>query len=263
MRMRRLGWAGVEIECDSETLVIDYVQDTLPMAAILRSADEPFPPASRPGTTAAALLTHLHADHADPAALAAALRGGAPVFRPAPAGGNAADRELTAHAEGLFGKHALPTQVVAVWEEHSVGPFRMTAVPAVDGFGDLQHSWVVECGERRIIHAGDTLFHSYWWQIANRFAPFDVAFLPINGPVVEFPHLQPPNPFEAVMSPEEAAVAAVMLRAKSIVPIHYGSLHKPPLYVETPHPGDRLQAKAAELSIAARLQAPGEWFELA
>lgn len=27
MRLRRLGWAGVEIECDGETLVIDYVQD--------------------------------------------------------------------------------------------------------------------------------------------------------------------------------------------------------------------------------------------
>lgn len=262
MRMRRLGWAGVEIECDGETLVIDYVQDTSPMEAILRSADEPFPAASRPGATAAALLTHLHSDHADPAALAAALVAGAPVFRPAPASGNPADRELTARAEDLFGEHMLATQVVSLWEERSVGPFRLTAVPAVDGFGDLQYSWVVECGGRRIIHAGDTLFHSYWWRIANRFASFDVAFLPINAPVVEFLHLQPPSPFEAVMSPEEAAVAAHILKAGSVVPIHYGSLHKPPMYVETSHPVERLRTRTEQLGVHVMPLEAGHWHDM-
>lgn len=260
--MRRLGWAGVEIECAGETLVIDYVQDTSPLAP-LRSPDEPFPPSIRPGTTAVALLTHLHADHADPGAIAVALRNGAPVFRPAPASGNGADLALTAHAETQFAAHSLATEVIDVWEQRSIGPFQLYSAPAVDGFGDPQLSWIVECGGRRIIHAGDTLFHGYWWRIANKFAPFNIAFLPVNGPVVTFPFLQPPSPLEAVMTPEEAAVAAHILQARLVVPIHYGSLHKPPIYIETPHPVERLRDKANSLGIRVMSHEPGDWFNLA
>ncbi|WP_199822451.1 hypothetical protein [Streptomyces rimosus] len=35
-----------------------------------------------PGGTAAALVTHLHSDHADPVAIRKALAPGAPVYRP-------------------------------------------------------------------------------------------------------------------------------------------------------------------------------------
>lgn len=95
MKIQRLGWAGIEIEADDQALVIDYVQDQNPMEPVLRSQKEPFPASSRPGDTCFALLTHLHADHADADALAAALRPGAPVFRPEPAAGSAEDVLLT------------------------------------------------------------------------------------------------------------------------------------------------------------------------
>ncbi len=261
VRMRRLGWAGAEIEFDGQTLVIDYIRDTSPLVP-LRSADEPFPPSFQPGAAAGALLTHLHADHADPGAIAQALRPGAPVFRPAPATGVEADLQLTSHAEAQFGKYDLATKVVGDWEEHRAGPFRVCSAPAVDGFGDRQISWIVECGGRRIFHGGDTLFHGYWWRIANQFGPFDVAFLPINGPVVTFPFLQPPSTLEAVMTPEEAAVAAHILQAKSVVPIHYQSLHMPPIYVETPNAITRLYASLNELNIRAIVLDPGEWVKL-
>ena len=260
MRMRRLGWAGVELECDGETLVIDYVQDIAPMAPLLRGAGEPFPAASRPGGAAAALLTHLHADHADPDALAVALRAGAPVLRPAAATGDEDDVELTSIAEAKFTRHRLATDIVGVWEERSVGPFRIVSAPAVDGFGDPQHSWIVECGGRRIIHAGDTMFHGSWWRIAHRSGPFDTAFFPINAPVCEWPHLQPPSPVEATMTPEDAAVAAHIIGAKSVVPIHYGSLNKMPMYVETPRPAERLIDRSKAFGIRASVREPGEWF---
>lgn len=261
MKMRRLGWAGVELECDGETLVIDYVRDKAPMAPMLRSPDEPFPPSSNPGGAAVALLTHLHADHADADALAVALREGAPVFRPEPATGNLADVELTSIGEEKFTHHHLATEIVDVWAERTVGPFKMISAPAVDGFGDPQHSWIVECGGRRIIHAGDTLFHGYWWRIAHRFGSFDVAFFPINAPVCQWPHLQPSSPIEATMMPEEAAVAAHIINAKTVVPIHYGSLNKEPIYVETPNATQRLRDKADEYGIRADIHEPGEWFE--
>ena len=262
MRIRRLGWAGVEVECDGETLVIDYVQDLAPLAPFLRSPDEPFPPSSRPGGAAVALLTHLHADHADPDALAVALRDGAPVLRPAPATGDEYDVELTSMGEAKFARHKLATDVVGVWTDRSVGPFRIVSAPAVDGFGDPQHSWIVECGGRRILHAGDTLFHGSWWRIAHRFESFDAAFLPINAPTCDWPHLQPPSPFEATMTPEQAAVAAHIIHATSVVPIHYGSLNKAGKYVETPHSTARLGDRAKALGIRVDIRVPGDWFEL-
>ncbi|MET4138257.1 MBL fold metallo-hydrolase [Pedobacter sp. UYP1] len=260
-RWRRLGWAGIEIECAGETLLIDYIQDTSQLAMI-RTPNESFPASSNQGFTSVALLTHLHADHADPGALALALRSGAPIFRPVPATGSEADLALTQHAEKEFNKYMLATEVVGEWEEREVGPFRIFSAPAVDGFGDPQLSWIVECGGHRIIHAGDTLFHGFWWRIANKFGPFDIAFLPINAPVVDFPPLQPMSPLEAVMTPEQAAIAAHILKTRSVVAIHFGSMHKPPMYIETPHPVKRLSDQLNGVGIGIIFDEPGVWFGL-
>lgn len=262
MRVRRLGWAGVEIECGGETLLIDYVQDVAPMASLLRIPDEPFPASSCPGNVSAALLTHLHADHADPDALAVALRQDAPVFRPAPATGTKDDVELTSIGETKFKHQRLAAEIVSVWEERTIGPFKMVSVPAVDGFGDPQHSWIVECGGRRLIHAGDTLNHGHWWRIAHRFRSFDAAFLPINAPVCAWPHLQPPSPIEATMTPEEAAVAAHIIHAASVTPIHYGSLYKAGSYEQTPRAIERFQVITSAFGIRADIRQPAEWFTL-
>ena len=258
MRIRRLGWAGIEVEEGGETLLIDYVLDTAGLP--LRDDRQPFPRASEGAV--AGIVTHLHADHADPVALAAALRDGAPVFRPEPASGSGPDLELTAPVETAFGTVALDARVVEAWATHEAGPFTLHAAPAVDGFGDPQLSWVVEGGAKRIIHCGDTLFHGTWWRIANRFGPIDHAFLPINGAIVDFPFLQPPRGQEAVMTPEEAARAARMLGARAVTPIHYGALHRPPRYVETADPVARLQAAGRALGLAIEAREPGDWFDV-
>ena len=260
MRARRLGWSGVEIEQDGDTLLIDYILDTSQLPR--RDASQPFPRASEPASAVAAIVTHLHADHADPVALAPALREGAPVFRPERAAGSGPDLELTAYAEAALGRVALDAQIVTEWTSRQVGPFSLHAVPAVDGFGDPQLSWVVEGGGKRIIHAGDTLFHGYWWRIARRFGAINHAFLPINGALVDFPFLQPPRDQEAVMTPEEAAKAARMLCARGVTPIHYGSLHRPPGYIETEDPVGRLRAAGQALTVPIAIRQSGEWFEV-
>lgn len=260
MRLRRLGWSGVEIEYEGSTLLIDYILDTSPLVP-LRGPDEPFPASSQPGLAIGALLTHLHADHADPSALKIALQHGSLVLRPEPATGNEADVLLTAHAEAQFAITDLATEVVGPWQQRVIGPFKVYSVPAVDGFGDPQVSWIVECGRYRIIHAGDTLFHGYWWRIAHRFGRFDAAFLPVNSPVVNFPHLEPASPIEAVMSPEEAAVAANILRADLVIPIHYGSIHKPPMYTETDDVIGRLETSLGRLKIPFNILIPGIWVD--
>ncbi|MGI8622019.1 MAG: MBL fold metallo-hydrolase [Solirubrobacteraceae bacterium] len=112
-------------------------------------------------------------------------------------------------------EHALETDSLDPWDTRTVGPFAITALPAVDGFGDPQLSWLIEADGQRVLHAGDTIFHGSWWSIALRSSPIDVAFLPINGAVCDFPHRQPARPFPAAMDPRQAAVAAHILGSRT------------------------------------------------
>jgi len=261
LKLRRLGWAGVEMDYDGETLLIDYLQNTESLVQ-LRSAEEFFPPSSKPGQAIGALVTHLHPDHADPKALHEALLPGALVLRPEPAKGTAADLALTMETEKHFIDHRLAVKLMKPWDAQKIGPFEITAVPAVCGFGDPQVSWVVQCEGTTIFHAGDTLFHGNWWRIANCFGPPDIAFLPINGPLIDFPILQPASSMEAVMTPEQAAVAANILQAKCSVPIHYEAMHKPPIYIETPNALARFIKQSNHTNTHFTLKEPGDWFKL-
>ena len=92
MRIRWLGWAGVEIEARGERVVIDPLEDAAAVFAWLgeRARAIPVPEVvpAQPGAIAG-LLTHLHRDHADAAALGSALRAGATVYEPVDAAGRA------------------------------------------------------------------------------------------------------------------------------------------------------------------------------
>ena len=100
-------------------------------------------------------------------------------------------------------------------ESFGLGEFTVTALPAVDGFGEDQVSWVVETADKRIIHFGDTLWHGYWWYFAKTFGPFDVAFLPINGAVTRFPNMQP-SEIPACLTPAQTVAAGSILGAKQV-----------------------------------------------
>ncbi|WJV44145.1 MBL fold metallo-hydrolase [Streptomyces flavofungini] len=259
MRVRRLGWAGLEIEADGQRLLIDYVRDLTPLFTGWKPGTGLVEPTGRAD---AALVTHLHRDHTDASALADVLTPGAPVLRPAPGYGDEVDNVTTLSAERELALHRLATETVDAWCTRGLGPFRVTSVPAVDGLGDPQLNWVVEADGQRIFHGGDTMFHGSWWLIARRFSPFDAVFLPANGPVVDAPHLQPPSPLPAAMDPGQAAAAAKILDARHAVPVHYEPEQpdKIPGYVEVTDPEEEFRAHAGR---RARVLAVGEWLDLA
>jgi L-ascorbate metabolism protein UlaG (beta-lactamase superfamily) len=64
------------------------------------------------------------------------------------------------------------------------------------------------------------------------------------------------------MDPKQAAVAAKLLGARTIVPIHYGPLHGASNYVQVDDPPGSLTTAAAELGIEARALRPGEQFSV-
>jgi L-ascorbate metabolism protein UlaG (beta-lactamase superfamily) len=263
MELRRLAWAGLEIRAEGKVATIDFVED---FAHLHGSDSAPphgeIPPPPPPGSIDVALLTHMHSDHADIAAIERALGDGVPVLRPRTAIGSGEEIAFVERTEAALAESGLRTEVLDPWQMLEVGPFEITALPAVDGFGDPQVSWVVATEGRRILHAGDTLFHGWWWLAASRCGPFDVAFLPAGGAVVDLAPRQPPSPLPAGMGPEEAAAAAKLLGAGLVVPIHYGPLHEAPDYVQADDPAGSLEAAARELGVSARVLRPGESLSL-
>jgi L-ascorbate metabolism protein UlaG (beta-lactamase superfamily) len=259
MQVRWLGWAGVELEAEGASVVIDPLADPAGTFAAFgeaaRDVELPVVQAASPGRAVAGLVTHLHRDHADAGAMEAALAPGAAVHHPAPS--EPANPAL-AQAEHELAAAGLERRTVAAWETVNAGPFACTALPAVDGLGDPQVSWVVEAGGRRVLHLGDTLFHGAWWQMARRAGPFDVVFAPVNGAVVNFPHQQPPSPSPATMEPGQAALAGELLGAAAVVPVHYGGYALDPWYLPIADARERFERAARGRPYRAVPLAAGE-----
>lgn len=253
--VKRLGWAGIQLAVGDQRLVIDLFEERNAMAPFIEEVTGPLP--APDGPVDVALVTHLHADHTDPVALGRALVDDGLVLRPAPAPGNDWDRVATAAAEAGLAAGKAKVVTVEPWQTHELGAFTATAVPASDGFGDPQISWVVEAAGRRIFHGGDTIYHGAWWPIASRFKPFDAVFLPVNGATCDFPHRQPPSPFLASMDPAQAAAAAFMLGADLAVPIHYDGIDIPGLYEPTPDAAAAFESAAAEHGVATMVLEAG------
>jgi L-ascorbate metabolism protein UlaG (beta-lactamase superfamily) len=262
VEVRRLAWAGLEIHAAGETAVVDFVEDFAWMHGDDPPAGE-IPPSPAPGIVSVGLLTHLHLDHADIDALGRALRPGALVLRPEKGFGSDKEVALIDKSESALARSGLPARVVEPWETVEVGPFSFTALPAADGFGDPQVSWAIATEDCRILHAGDTLLHGWWWLAALRYGPFEIAFLPVGGAVAHLPARQPPSPLPAGMDPGQAAVAAHVLGARYVVPIHYGPLHEAPNYVQAEDPAGSLVTAAAELGVEAQVLRPGERLSIA
>lgn len=163
LRIQRLAWAGIRLQMPGATLFIDPLVNAGVWGTSLR--DRMIAVDDAIGDRFV-LVTHRHPDHSDPAAIAAAL---------------GKDGTLV-HGVGMTSPVAgARTRAAALYEPILLGDFTATAVPASDGYGDPQVSWVVTAGGKRIIHAGDTMAHGHWWHIGRQLGPFDVAFLPVNG----------------------------------------------------------------------------------
>jgi L-ascorbate metabolism protein UlaG (beta-lactamase superfamily) len=250
--VRWLGWAGVEIEEHDERLVIDPLRDPAAVFAWIGegAVTMPRPEVTAPdGPALAGLLTHLHRDHADAAALAGALVRDAVVYEPPgqPAGGGSGLG--VAQADGELAAAGLERRPAAPWTSTSVGPFTVTALPAVDGTGDPQVSWLVESGATRVLHLGDTMFHGWWWRFAEAFGAPSVVFAPVNGARLTFPHRRPASPLPAVMDPEQAALAAEIMRAERLVPIHYDGYAVPGIYEPESDPLGRLRSASERVDV--------------
>ncbi|HBZ48176.1 MAG TPA: Zn-dependent hydrolase [Stenotrophomonas sp.] len=240
LRAQRLAWAGVRLQLPDSTLLIDPLVS--PEAWGRALPDRLVPVADAVGETHV-LVTHTHSDHFDGTAVATALKNGGVLAYPA-------GLQPSPWPQGA---RARPS---ALWEPQLLGDFTATPVPASDGYGDTQVSWVVSAGGRRVFHGGDTQWHGNWWRIGRQFGPFDAAFLPING--ARFGWREPASGQPGVLTPEQAVAAAVILGARVLVPIHYGvsGMDK---YVEVDDPLGRVRQAARERDVPLQIMEPGMW----
>jgi L-ascorbate metabolism protein UlaG (beta-lactamase superfamily) len=261
VKVRWLGWAGVEVEDQGERVVVDPLEDAAAVFAPLgeRTAGMPVPNVVAPSADAVAgLVTHLHRDHADAAALKRALSAGATVHEPAGYGGAGLEQLAIAQADQELDAVGLVRRAATAWTSVTAGPFTLTALPAVDGTGDPQVSWLIEADGKRVLHLGDTMFHGWWWRIAERFGAPHAVLAPINGARLTLPHRRPASPLPGAMDPEQATLVAELLRAERLVPIHYGGYDLAGLYEPVPDALERVQA-ASDRVVAL---APGECIEV-
>jgi L-ascorbate metabolism protein UlaG (beta-lactamase superfamily) len=241
--IRKLSWAGILIETNLTALFIDV---TAPDATkgeppdLLATSRAPY-----------AVITHHHSDHFDNETLRAILgKGGRLVCL----------RETADWAD----TRGLRVQPVEMWQPVFFPPsgddLVAFPVPAVDGWGSPQASWVIDGLGVRMFHGGDTQWHGRFADIGRAYGPFEAAFLPINGARQNDGRFVDKG-IPAVLTPQQAVAAAQELRAGMVVPIHFGG-SDPPRYVETPHPLSELQKAAADAKLMVRVLRTGESLHL-
>ena len=240
MAAQRLGWAGVRLQVGDTAIWIDPLANAAVWGAALR--DTLAPVEASPGDRYV-LVTHRHPDHYDADTVARVLGAGGTLLSAAPTG-------------PLPVPGGSRSRAIDPYEPQLLGDATAVAVPAADGYGDPQVSWIVSGGGRRVIHCGDTLWHGHWWKIGRQYGPFDAAFLPING--ARFGWRKPVSGIPGVMTPEQAVAAAEVLGARLIVPIHYGMAPSPE-YTEAPHPAHDLAAAAGARHVDVEFVRSGAW----
>ncbi|MDX1555539.1 MAG: MBL fold metallo-hydrolase [Xanthomonadales bacterium] len=241
LRVERLTWAGIKIVAGDTTVLVDAVGTDLWGG----NAPGGLVPVTSDTRRTYALVTHAHNDHFDFETLRAVLGERGYVICHAAIATYIASRGL----------RVIP---VDSWVPVSRGGFTFTAVPASDGFGDEQVSWVMAVSGKKFLHGGDTLWHGKLEMVGAQHGPFDAVFLPINGPRVGG---APASETPRVMTPAQAVDAAVLLKASLLVPIHYG-LNDPPNYVEVDDPEAVLRSEAGRRGMALRVMTPGDLLPL-
>ncbi len=202
-RLTYLGHATVLIELDGVRILTDPV-----LAARLGPMRRwgPTPDPAEIGAVDAVVISHAHPDHFHRASLRT-VRGGPLVVVP---------RGLGVRA--TWAGHRV--REVTVDDSIEIGGVRVTAVHARHGRWPLHPSarslgYLIE-GSTGIYFAGDTALHPGMARLAGR---VDVALLPVGrwGP--------PRGP--ARLTPSSAVDAAGLVRARTVIPIHWGTLYLP------------------------------------
>ncbi|MCG9791874.1 MBL fold metallo-hydrolase [Flavobacterium algicola] len=133
------------------------------------------------------------------------------------------------------------------WQEIQFETLTLVCTPAQhfsgrkldNGQSTLWSSWVIQSQNEKLFFSGDSGYASHFAEIGNKYGPFDLALMECG---------QYDNKWSDIhMVPEETAQAGLDVKAKKIMPIHWGGF-KLALHDWT-DPITRVQAKAKQLNL--------------
>lgn len=216
-----LGQSGFLIKWDGHRLLFDpYLSDSLTEKYSatdkphVRMTEQVVDPARLSGLTATT-SSHNHTDHLDATTLhaLASVNPDLPLVLPAANIDFARDR--------LGPEAAITLKPLSVGSPVDLSPFKFHAIPAAhnkittdeDGY-NLYLGFVVEFGNFRVYHSGDTLWHDGLVSALKQFPKIDLAFLPINGN-------KPERKVAGNLNGTEAAALARAVNARLVVPHHF------------------------------------------
>ena len=183
------------------------------------------------------LVTHAHFDHLDRRTLRR-VAADQPIAVPIGVGN-------LVHDLGFHIVHELD-----YWQTVQLGPLKISLTPChhwgARFLADLHRDFggfVITMDGRTIFHCGDSAYFPGFKEIGERYK-VDIALLPIGA-------YEAPTGREVHMNPEEAVKAFLELRAKTLVPMHYGTFR---LSFEPMHePPERLLASARAHGIEEKI----------
>jgi L-ascorbate metabolism protein UlaG (beta-lactamase superfamily) len=142
------------------------------------------------------------------------------------------------------------------WDEIDFDDLKIVFAPArhfsgrgfSDRFSTLWGSWIITSENENIYFSGDSGYGSHFKEIGERYGPFDFAMIECGQYDLRWSEIH--------MMPEESAQAAVDLKTKIMMPIHWGAF-KLALHSWT-DPIKRVSRQAAELNMPLTAPKIGE-----
>lgn len=255
LRVTWLGHSTLLIEIDGHRALLDPVfgprVSPVPWVGPKRFHAPPLPLAELPPLDVVA-ISHDHYDHLDYPSILHLAALDVPFVVPLGVG---------AHLE-LWGVPPERITELDWWESHRVKGLELTAVPSRHFSGraltmnDRDHTlwagWALRGADHRVYFSGDTAMFPGFADIGERLGPFDLAMIEAGAY----------NPLwrDVHIGPEQAIVAAQMVRAERLLPVHWGtfdlSLHG---WTE---PIERITEAAKRASIPVTTPRPGESVDL-
>jgi L-ascorbate metabolism protein UlaG (beta-lactamase superfamily) len=146
------------------------------------------------------------------------------------------------------------------WQEIKFDDLTIRCTPAQHfsgrGISDREKtlwcSWIIQSDDENLFFSGDSGYASHFKEIGDQYGPFDFAFMECG----QYNNLWP----LVHMLPEETAQAGLDIKAKKMMPIHWGAF-KLASHSWT-EPVERISKKAKELNVDLVIPKIGEIIEI-
>lgn len=214
------GHASVYLEVDGARIMLDPMlsEYASPLARVGPKRFHPPPlPLEQLPKMDAVLISHDHYDHLDMETTRHLAKVGSHFLVPLGIG---------AHLE-RWGVPASQVTELDWWQSADIRGVKFTSAPVRhysgralrDGNATLWSSWSIAGPAHRVYFSGDTGFGEHFREIGDRLGPFDLSLLKIGsyGPGQ--------NWLDIHMDPEQAVEGHILLKAKRMLPVHWGTFN--------------------------------------